>query len=521
MIRRCCSDGLRPVSAAVCLLLLTMLAAPPALARQAGEELGRGVGVFIPVDHWSADAARRLHALGLVPADFDPGLRSRSVAEWRRILEIAAARAVGDSGAAALVAAYAQRYSSEFRTTAPAAGRRGDVVALAASTGIVVNAGHVRAGVGFLDGDWTGVRAVPDVRTPEARFYAGGALAERVAAAVDVAVREPGIAVEEAYIAAGWRALGIWAGRRAPGYGTGAGGALVLSGDVPFTGVGGQLNHGQLLPGFLRVLGPVRLEGFVARADNMHKEPGSVDEPFRPFFGAARIAGSPVHRRFTLAASRGAMFGGEGNEPVTFRNLVRMFVGTHGGEVGDFHHEVFAVDATYRPPLGELPLLLRIEWAMDDASGMYHRAPAMTWAIELGALPGLPMVGFGFERTLFSGCFDCKNTLWYRNWYFREGWTDGGQLLGHPLGGHGREHRLHASVEVPRAQLGFDAEIRHRQRREENLLVPQRRGSSALVGGRIRWRGVQRTFIDLDLRREHGALGWAETSFVARAGYRF
>jgi hypothetical protein len=505
-------------SALLCGGLLTATAAPAA-ARQSGDHAVRGVAPFLPATHWSATAARRLHALGLVPPDFDPGLRARSAAEVLDMLRHAA-REAPDSGTTALVAAYRARFDAEYHLFGAERGRP-SVASLAASAGIVVDEGRVLGGVGFRDGDWTGARAVADLRSPEFRMAGAAALGQVIATGFDVAAREEGIVLDEAYLGLGLSALGLWAGRRAPGYGTGAGGAIVLSGAVPFTGVGAQLNRGVWLPGFLRVLGPVRLEGFVARADNMHKEGGAADEPFRPYFGAGRISGSPGHRRITLAASRGAMFGGEGNSPVTFGNFARMFFGMHAGDVGEFHHEVFAVDATYRPPLGSLPLLLRLEWAMDDAAGMYHRAPALTWGIEAGALPGLPLVGLGFERTLFSGCFDCRNTLWYRNWYFREGWTHGGRLLGHPLGGHGREHRLHTAVESPSGRFGFDAEIRHRQRREENLLVPQRRGSSTLLGGRLRWNGANRTFIDLAAEREQGALGWSETGLEIRAGYRF
>ena len=171
------------------------------------------------------------------------------------------------------------------------------------------------------------------------------------------------------------------------------------------------------------------------------------------------------------------MFGGEGNAPITLRNFITMLYGDHAGVQGEFHTEVFAFDASFRPPV-PLPLLLRLEWAIDDGAGMIHRAPGMVWAVELGALPGLPQVSAGFERTLFSGCYGCRNTLWYRNWSFRGGWTDDGALLGHPLGGHGREHRFHGRFDAATLPLQLGAELRLRERRSENCSARPARGAA-------------------------------------------
>jgi hypothetical protein len=517
-VRRPCPRHRRRVLLVGCLAALQMtLAVSPARGQSA-----RGVAPFLAADHWSTDAARRLHALGLTPRDFDPGLRSRSAAEWLDILDTAQSRVMPRHAASALVGAYRERFAQEYTGARRAASREpASLTRVALSGGYVRADGRVLGGVGFLDGDWTGARALPDERHGEARIELEGSSRGRTAMGANVAWRSGGLDVEQAYAAVALRNIGVWGGRRSPGYGSGAGGALVLSGHVPFTGIGAQLNRGYTLPGFLRVLGPVRFEGFLARVDNVHKQSGEADEQFRPYFGAARISGSPVHPRFTLSASRGAMFGGEGNAPLTLRNLITMLYGDHAGDSGEFHHEVFAVDATYRPPLGSVPLLLRLEWAMDDAAGMLHRAPGYTWAAELGAVPGMPLASFGFERTLFSGCLGCRNTLWYRNWYFREGWTDGGRLLGHPLGGHGREHRFYGSVEVPAARLGIDVELRSRERRSENLFVPQRAGGSVLYGSRLHWRGEERSFIDIGIAYERGENDWRATRIDARIGYRF
>jgi hypothetical protein len=509
--RRLCK-GLAVAFAAVTAAPPSPLAGQPAVAP-------RGVSTFLPADHWSADAVRRLHALGLAPRDFDPGVRSRGVAEVWQILETAAARAAGDAARTRLVADYRDAFRRDYAVHERADGAP-DLVRVSLGGGYHVDRGRALGGIGFLDGDWTGARALPEARTAAARVEARASWRGHLAIAADASTRNDGSTFDELYVGAGWRILGFWAGRRSPGYGVGAGGALVLSGTVPFTGIGAQLNHGYTLPGVLRVLGPVRLEGFVAEADNMHKEPGSVDERFRPYFGAARISGSPFHSRFTLSASRAAMFGGEGNAPVTLRNLLRMFAGDHAGEAGEFHQEVFAVDATYRPPVGPLPLLLRVEYGMDDAAGMWHRAPAVIWAVELGAVPGLPVAGLVLERTLFTGCFDCRNTLWYRNWYFREGWTHGGRPLGHPLGGHGREYRMSGAF-APIGPLGFDAEVRLRDRRAENLFAPERAGASTLLGARARWRSGPRVFVDATGSHEWGERGWHETRLEVRAGYRF
>src|SRR5690625_1346431 len=76
--------------------------------------------------------------------------------------------------------------------------------------------------------------------------------------------------------------------------------------------------------------------------------------------------------------------------------------------------------------------------------------------LELAAVPGLPEVALGIERTSFAkGC--CGNTIWYRNWSLRGGWAAGGRPLGHPLAGHGVEWLVHGRADLfsARARIGF------------------------------------------------------------------
>ncbi|MBX6363108.1 MAG: hypothetical protein IRZ00_04510 [Gemmatimonadetes bacterium] len=466
---------------------------------------------FVPADHWSRRAARRLQALGLAPPGYEAGLALLTRREMAYVLKYAAARAALDRPAYAPVArGLAERFAEEFGGTVPAHTARLDRVRREAGwigAGYDHADGRVLAGVGYDNTtDWTGARPVPDSEAGVLATSLSAGLGRHLAVRAVPTLRETAVGLPEGEVVATWRALGAWAGRRGVDFGPARGGGIVLSGAVPLTGFGGFLAQPIRFPWIFRHMGPIRMEAFASQVRG-------GDRIRDPYFVAFRGTMTP-HPRLTVGLNRAAMFGGEGNSPITLHNLAFLLVGgTHAGAQGEFANDVLSADFQFRPPLGPIPLQLYLEWGMDDGSGAWLDVPGMTAGAELGAVPGAPWLSLGGEWTYFDrSC--CGNTIWYRNWAMRQGWTDDGRLLGHPLGGEGRQWLAYGAAEAAGARVRLEWTAYVRRREAENLLAPQRLGRSR--GGSLAgWLRIERA---LELQAvgalECGDAGWRTSSLT-------
>ncbi|HET9983734.1 MAG TPA: capsule assembly Wzi family protein [Longimicrobiales bacterium] len=466
---------------------------------------------FVPPDHWSRRAARRLQTLGLAPPGYEAGLALLTRREVAYVLDYAAARATLDRPSVAAVArGYAERFAEELGGRVPA-----DTSALGRlrrgagwiGAGYDHADGRVLAGVGYDNGtDWTGTRPVPDSVAGILATSLSAGLGRYLALRAVPTLRETAVGLPEVEAVATWRALGAWVGRRRVAFGPARGGGIVLSGGVPLNGFGVFLADPIRFPWIFRHMGPIRIETFASQVRG-------GDRIRDPYFVAFRGTMTP-HPRFTAGLNRAAMFGGEGNDPLTLRNLSFLLVGgTRSGQQGEFANDVLSADFQFRPPLGPVPLQLYLEWGMDDSSGAWLDVPGMTAGAELGALPGAPWLSLGGEWTFFHrSC--CGNTIWYRNWAMRQGWTDDGWLLGHPLGGEGTQWLAYGAAEAAGARLRLEWSAFLRRRQEENLLAPERLGRSR--GGSLA--GALRIDRALELEAvgglERGAAGWHSSSLT-------
>src|SRR5690606_10547404 len=242
----------------VAFLLLFLCGAPPVRARQATP--------FLETDHWVHAALRRLNGLGLLGAGHDPGGRSITERRAERLLRSAVSAAAG-TPYEEIARGYLDRFTEEFGEpwVRPADG--GDALGLAGGVGLGVRAesGGLTAATGYRNtAGGTDPRPIPDRESvgPAARLRVYGG---RYAAGQLVATTgRDGAGIGDAYVLLPPASLGIWFGRRAVGFGPGAGGGVVLSADA-FTGGGVAFLEDVTLPGFLRHLGPVRAETFLAR----------------------------------------------------------------------------------------------------------------------------------------------------------------------------------------------------------------------------------------------------------------
>lgn len=495
------------------LLALAVSSPSPVWAQQAeagpGSTGPRPATPLVGQGHWSLDAARRLEGMGLADPGFDPGTATHTLGELQALFEEAVERAErpGLEGLQDLAEGYRDRFREEFPglagetgsgapTDAPgdsdragpgtAAGAGSDAGRAEAGPGVVrwiggsVGAGYRRttgrvlAGEGHRnDAAWTGARPRPDLSrgTGEARLAAG--LGTRAAAGVTAAV-DDGLGLREGHLVAGLGPVTFWAGRRAFRFGATDRGGLVYAegppGDPVFLDGGGISTESFRLPWIFRHLGPVRAEYSVTVVDAN----GAYEHPWMV---SARGRLAP-HPRLSFGVNRGAMYGGEGNVPLSWhKTLVRALFGVRPGLAHGYDNQVVSADVRFRPPLGGLPLVLYGEWGAEDSSGGYKDAPAMLGGIEVTAVPGVPELSLGVDATKFSeSC--CGNPIWYRHWSFSEGWSEEGRLLGDPLGGHGTEVRMFGRVALLDARLRVGGEVFTREREVENAFAPERAGRS-------------------------------------------
>lgn len=422
------------------------------------------VSAFVPQGHWSIDAARRLHGLGLMPPGYDPAM------ETQYLHELAAAfRAAAEAGGEG-AAAYHDRLVEEWGRLAGA----GDSLAAVAwvSAGGRAADGRLRSGRGSPGtGDWVGPLPVEDLASPYVGVAGYGRVA-RLAWAGRWDADEDGGATPEAYAVVGLGPVGVWGGLRIGGLAAGPASGLVLTRLDARPGGGLQMMEPVTLPWLFRHLGPARL--------SMAWYRGTRNADFEnPWIWETRGTIEP-HPRLRLAVNRGIMFGGQGNSDGSLRDIAYMLIGKHTAR---FDNQIVSVSARYRVPLSLLPLVTYLEWGFEDSAGAIRDVPGIIAGLETPAVPWAPWLSLGVARTSMApSC--CGNPIWYRNYAFRGGWADDGVPLGHPLGGQGVEWLGYGRADVLDARLQLDGRVFARERGEENLFAPDREGGS--VGGGLR-----------------------------------
>jgi hypothetical protein len=439
--------------------------------------------VFLEPGHWAYDAIRRASAAGVAPPSSDHALApvtlQHALSVFRHAQQVAAAE--GRDELAALAAGYQAMLLAASDTVGLLAGSE-------VRAGWTAARGEARGGDGYIIfEDWEGARPLPATNSPAIAWRGHGHVQSWLAWSVDAGYLGGEPVVRAATVAAAVGPFDVWAGRRRLHYGIGRGGGTVLGGalsEVPdlahrtgytFQGVGGHVRDPFHFPAFLRFLGPDRIEAVLGRLARN----GQVDGPWVAF---GRLIGSPFHDRLTLGINRGAIFGGEG-VAITPGRLAGLVIGLHGGEAGEFENQVFSTLLAFRPPLGpHVPVEAYLEWGMDDTAGAVRDVPAVVAGLDLAAVPGLPAVSLGVERTSFAqSC--CGNPIWYRHVFYRGSWADEGRLFAHPLGGHGREWLVHSRLDLPRRGLLLRGDLYSRRRYHENLFALERMGES--LGGRL------------------------------------
>jgi hypothetical protein len=468
----------------VCVMMLWPLAA----------QAQRAASPFLPAHHWVHAALRELEMRGAIASEsFDPGSRSVSVVHAIEAFVRAASNPQVSQAVRQRAGSYGVLLRDEYSED------EGARSALSVRGGgqFEYHDGRVAAGDGYYVEDRTGAQPRDDVN-------AAGALLGLDGRAGAFALTADGVVGADSRLTS-LQAIGrigevqFWAGRRTLAFGPGSE-SIVINSDVAFDGAGLAFVRPVEVPGF--VPGHFNIEGLVARLDQV----GHVDNPW---FLGARLSYAP-HARFTAALSRGAVFGGDGNSPVTLTNLMRMMIGLYSGNASDFENQIISFDMRYRLP--KIPVVLYYEWGMDDGAGAWLDVPGIVAGITVPIDVGNSPLDITFERASFAeSC--CGNPIWYRHHRFLGSWASDGVMIGHPLGGDGIEYAAILCAASPSGTVRGRIRAFTRERGNENVFSLERAGRSA--GGELEVALRLRTRFELDMnaRREHGEASWNETQF--------
>ena len=364
-------------------------------------------------------------------------------------------------------------------------------------------AGAVDSGHGY-DLDWSGAQPLPNL----SRIGVGARLAfESRRLGASIAVTDEGI--EELQLVANLSPLSVWAGRRSNGYTVGQYG--IVATPHHYDAVGIALDQ----PVHVKAIGALRFEtqvGTIKNRLNFNNQENEIE----PYYWLTRISMQPA-RSFILGINRGMMLGGEGNLPITFARVLRNAVGlyyTHNGE-NSFANQLVTVDLKVRTT--RWPTKAYIEWGAEDAAGGWWHEPGILAGIEV-ATSRAAGTAVGLERTEFVRN-QRSNSLWYQNAWFRGGWSDAGELMGHPLGGDGTEWRMFAQ--------GHEARIAHwqvaayeRRRGPQNVFSPQRQGQSRGIAANFDVLLMKKATLNVRAEREGGKAGaWSRTEVRVGGAY--
>jgi len=195
------------------------------------------------------------------------------------------------------------------------------------------------------------------------------------------------------------------------------------------------------LPGFLSHLGPVRVDQFVGRLEG--------DSYIRRPFVFGQKINLKLFPFLELGFGRRTTLGGEGGDPVTFRNVLHAFIGKQlPGNVsvpGDSESEM---DWTfYVPRVRKYIVLYGDAYAEDDVLPLENPA-RNPWhpGVYLTRIPGIPKLDFHIEgvSTEQNGIVGGGNGGYFNYWNstYRDGNTNGRNLIGNTVGREGRAIRL-------------------------------------------------------------------------------
>jgi hypothetical protein len=283
-------------------------------------------------------------------------------------------------------------------------------------------------------------------------------------AGVDMVPEPPDVPVKainrpellDAYITLDVKNWQIAVGRQSFSWGPGPGGSLIWSNNAAPVDMIRLVNPEPLeLPGFLRFLGPVRMDQFIGRL-------GGHDFIPRPFIYGNKISFKPWSC-LEIGLGRTVTIGGVGGNPLTPANFLYSFFGyapaALGSTPGDGHS---GMDWTFYVPKVRNYIVFYGEVYSDDKLIAWEKPAKNPYrpGIYLTRFPGISKLDFHMEAVSTEspdvGPSQANGHLNYWNSLYRDGYTNDGNLIGNTVGREGRAIQLWSSYWIsPRDTVQF------------------------------------------------------------------
>lgn len=239
----------------------------------------------------------------------------------------------------------------------------------------------------------------------------------------------------DAYIAMnlkeGWQ---LSLGKQSLSWGPGPGGPFLWSNNIEPIPMLRLTQSAVRLPGFLKVLGPARVDSFFGRLEGHSYIP-------RPYIYGNKINFKPL-RNLELGFGRSVTIGGKGGTPLTTKNFFLSFFGQKSSQLnsvpGDSHS---SFDWTFYVPKVRNYLVFYGDLYADDDFVPFQNLPKNPFrpGIYLTRFPLLPKLDFHMEAaSTESPGFSNRGDLNYWNFTYHDGYTSNGNLIGNTVGRMGR-----------------------------------------------------------------------------------
>ncbi len=217
------------------------------------------------------------------------------------------------------------------------------------------------------------------------------------------------------------------------------------------------------LPGFLKILGPMRMQFFLGRlsgAQFVQAEDRVIGLPGvalrnQPFIHGEKLSFKPTEN-FEFSVSRTVLFAGEG-APFTTRTFLRSIFSTSvGDEQQDPGDRRVAVDATYRIPGLRKCLTGYVDGFSEDQPFPLLYPTESTWisGFFLRCVPSLPHLTIRAEGLLSPHRDLAFPGFFYFNVHYLSGYTNDRQLIGSWIGREGDGEQIWATWNLsPRSSV--------------------------------------------------------------------
>ncbi len=166
----------------------------------------------------------------------------------------------------------------------------------------------------------------------------------------------------------------------------------------------------------------------------------------RPCFSGARGEFFPF-RWLGLGATHTVIFGGKEAGGLSFGSWYDAVTGKDAGEAGDLNDHLTAFDAQFiPPPAWQRYLFFSQGLKIYGELGAEDNLPGFLHFRDFAYLAGIYLPGiFQLESTDLRLEFARTDVDWYTHGTYRSGYTYRGDVLGHHLGGDGRDYFLEVS----------------------------------------------------------------------------